>query len=400
MRLKAADIDKILEQSSPEGGPRSAEDYAEESEAARQSIVAGLIAQSSQSTARIGTTLPPPPKSLRTHIEGPNDFGAKPSNVTLLEGEHTRIRETEVEVPVVPVPAPLRGGDLDAINCRADLMMLLTSNLPLNELGLPKIIYRADLLDWKLFQGNTPLGVDPTDRYKTMQQFLDIATLYLSYAEGFPALSTGEPLWAKLPFEQAEHYSAFTDYCTLVGQRQVAAIPGRPLDQLMAWYHEDYWAIRVKCYDMLNAIHAAKVREQRILSAESYHYKRTEIMLQKMEDNFEGINWEVLKADPDKYVATMERLIKLQRLALGQGSQAGDGKKEVKAESLEVTMRRIATPNIVEDVRGDGGIDVRQLLRNPEALASAQELIIRMSRTRTQETIIGDGGNGNGNSNE
>jgi hypothetical protein len=270
-------------------------------------------------------------------------------------------------------------------------MMLLASNLPLNEMGLPKIIYRADLLDWKLFQGNTPLGVDPTERYRTMEQFLEIATLYLSYSEGFPALSTGEPLWAKLPFEPAEHYSAFTDYCTLPGQRQVAAIHGRPLDQLLQWYHEDYWAIRVKCYDMLNAIHHAKVREQRLLKAESYHWKRTEVMLQKMEDNFEGINWEALKAEPEKYVATMERLIKLQRLALGQGSQAND-KKEVKAESLEVTMRKIAQPNLVEDARGDGGIDVRQLLRNPEALASAQELIIRMSKTTTQQTIIGDGG--------
>jgi len=94
----------------------------------------------------------------------------------------------------------------------------------------------------------------------------------------------------------------------------------------------------------------------------------------------DNINWEVLSQEPDKFVTVMEKVIKLQRLALGQGSQ-GSEKKELRSETLEVTMRKLAQPNLVEDKSGaDGGVDVRELLKNPDALASAQELIVSMSR--------------------
>ena len=403
MKLKPEDIDRILEENSPKAmGQRKAEDYEEENAKARDALLAGLVAQNSQSTARVGTILPPPPKTLKTHIDGPNDFGAKVTAIGNATGstespgdvvEGTALVVSETYSSEVPLPPALRGGDLNRINSLTDLMQLLTSNLPINEIGLPKIIYRADLLDWKLFQGSVPVGTDPSDRYKLMQEYLDVATLYLSYAEGFPALPTGEPLWGKLPFEQEEAYRAFTEYCTLPGQRQVAAIPGLPMDQLLQWYHEDYWNIRVKCYDMLNTIHAAKVREQRLLACEDSHYKKTEKMLQKMEEHFTAVNWESLAGDPKEYVATMERLVKLQRLALGQGSQAND-KKELKTETLEVTMRKLAQPNLVEDKSGDGGVDVRQLLKNPGALASAQELIISMSRRSTTTTTTGQSNGG------
>jgi mannose/fructose/N-acetylgalactosamine-specific phosphotransferase system component IIB len=392
MKLKPADIHRIMEENIPKpSGMRAAEDYAEENAQARDELIAGLIAQSSQSTARNGTVLPPPPKSLKTHIDGPNDFGAKvttaigESSSTGLSSSDTVSTGVEVALPVA-----LRGGDLDQINSRADLMALLTQNLPLNELGLPKIIYRADLLDWKLFQGGSPSGTDPTERYRTMQQYLDCATLYLAYNEGFPALPTGEPLWARLPFEPEEHYSAFTDYCTIPGQRQVAKILKYPMDHVLQWFHEDYWSIRVKCYDMLNTIHAAKVREQRLLACEDSHYLKAEKLINKLEDHFAQLNWDSLHNDPKAYVDVLEKLVKLQRLALGQGSQANE-KKELKSETIEVTMRKMAAPNLLEDKNGDGGIDVRQLLRNPDALASAQELIIKMSRhSSSQSSTAGD----------
>jgi len=379
MKLKPADINRIMDENVPKpAGMRSAQDFTEETEAARDALLKGMIAQSSQSVARIGTTLPPPPKTLRTQIDGPNDFGAPTTatTTTTVEGSAQVLEE----VSRVPLPPALRGGDLDKIESRADLMALLTSNLPLNELGLPKIIYRGDMLDWKLFQGNSPLGTDPTDRYKTMQQFLDTATLWLSYAEGFPALPTGEPLWAKLPFELQEHYDAFTDYCIMPGQRMLSKIQKIPTDQLTQWFHEGYWGIRVKCYDMLNTVHAAKMREQRILACENDHYLQAENMLNKLKSQMDNINWEVLSQEPDKFVTVMEKVIKLQRLALGQGSQ-GSEKKELRSETLEVTMRKLAQPNLVEDKSGaDGGVDVRELLKNPDALASAQELIVSMSR--------------------
>lgn len=374
MRLKPADIDRILEDSV--GRPREIDDYAEENAAARDALVESLASYRNQSTAREGQILPPPPKSLTTIISGPNDFGI--GNV-----QHHVVKE-EIRNEAVLPPA-LRGADLDKIECRADLMKVLISNLPLNELGLPKIIYRADLIDWRLFQGSSPLGKDPTDRYKMMQQFLDAATIWLVYSEGFPALPTGEPLWAKLPFEDSSHYAAFTDYCTLIGARQLASLDAKyPKDQVLQWYHEDYWNIRVKCYDMLNAIHAAKVREQRIMACEDDHYLQAEKMMNSLKEKMAAVDWEVLVGDPKQFVEVMERVAKLQRVSLGLSSMGNSNdKRETTAETLEVRMRRIAEPNLIEDKRADGGIDVRQLLKNPDALASAQELIIKMTKTIT-----------------
>lgn len=375
MKLKPADIDRILEDNVPKpAGMRSAHDFTAENDKARDDLIFGLIAQQSQSTARLGQVLPLPPKSLLTQIDGPNDFGIVTVNPELKKEEYK-----------VPLPPALRGGDLDKIETRADLMALLTSNLLMNEIGLPKIIYRADLIDWHLFQGSVPLGQDPTERYKTMQEFLDVATVWLSYAEGFPALPTGEPLWAKLPFEDAEHYAAFTDYCVQPGARQVAKVQGYPVDQVLLWFHEDYWNIRVKCYDMLNTIHAAKTREQRILAAEDDHYLKAEMMMNKLSAEMVNVKWENLVEDPKSFVDVMEKVAKFQRLALGLGSQAAE-KRELVSESMELTMKRVAQPNLIEDKSGDGGVDVRALLRNPEALASAQELVIRMNKSTTTVT--------------
>src|SRR6266404_2366557 len=389
MKLKPADIDRILEENIQPKYARSTEDFAETNAQAREALIKTLTALESQSTPREGQVLPAPPKSLVTRIDRPNDFGITPHSADVVSTDHSIIEESVH----TPLPAALRGADLDKIETRADLMAILAVNLPLNEMGLPKIVYRADLLDWRLFCGASPSGSDVTERYKTLQQYLDMATLWLSYTEGFPTLPTGEPLWAKLPFEDAEHYQAFTDYCVIPGARQLAKLTRYPLDQLTAWYHEDYWGIRVKCYDMLNAIHAAKIREQRMLACEDDHYIQAEHMLNKMKEKLSEVNWDNLVEDPKQFVEVMEKIVKLQRVSLGLSSMGNaDGKREVSAESLEVTMRRIAQPNIVE-VGGkaggkDGSIDVKALLRNPEALASAQELIIRMSKTVTQAPVF------------
>jgi len=391
MKLKPADIDRILEENIQPRFARSTEDFAETNAQARDELVRSLTGMQSQSSAREGQILPTAPKSLVTRIDRPNDFGISPRASDVTSTDHSTLSEGELELDlsVSTLPAALRGCDLDKIETRADLMQQLAVNLPLNELGLPKIVYRADLLDWRLFCGASPRGSDVTERYRTLQQFLDMATLWLSYTEGFPTLPTGEPLWAKLPFEDAEHYAAFTDYCITPGARQLAKLIRYPLDHVTSWYHEDYWAIRVKCYDMLNVIHAAKVREQRVMACEDDHYIQAEAMLNKMKSKMNEVNWDNLVEDPKQFVEVMEKIVKLQRISLGLSSMGNaDGKREIQSESLEVTMRRIAQPNLVEDKAGDGGMDVRALLRNPEALASAQELIIRMSKTITQAPVF------------
>src|SRR5439155_1622473 len=114
MKLKPADIDRIFEENvgKPQGSV-SAHDFAEQNAKERDALVEGLMAYTSQSTAREGQVLPPPPRSLTTRIEGPNDFG-----IATVNGTHN----IEKEAYVVPLPPALRGGDLDKIACRADLI--------------------------------------------------------------------------------------------------------------------------------------------------------------------------------------------------------------------------------------------------------------------------------------
>jgi len=382
MKLRAADVDRIMEANIPKPPKAlSADDYINSNAQARDAAIESLTSFTSQSSARRGEVLPLPPRSLVTRVDVANDFGLLPDQDPGQEGTHL-----EKALPPLPPPLALRGVDLALINSRADLIMGLTQNLPMNELGLPKIIYRADLLDWHLFSGATSPGDDPSERYKTMQEYLDMATLHLSYAEGFPALPTGEPLWARMPSETSEHYAVFTEYCTMAGARQTTKLTRYPHDQLLQWFHEDYWPLRAQCFDMLQQVHAAKMREQRILSCEDNHYLEAENVWNRLQSMLSTVNWDILKDEPEKFVSVMERVAKLQRMSLGL-SAVGD-KREIKSDTIEVTMRKIAQPSTFKMRADDSGIDVKQLLASPEALASAQELVIRMTRSEQilQET--------------
>jgi hypothetical protein len=399
MRLKSADIDRIMDANVPKP-PRAvnSSDFDESIQAARDSLLEGLASYESQSTARMGEVLPLPPRLLTAVGSAPDgQQGLHNTNENLPAAEPGQGRSDIQQPPGRLLPQPptaLRGINLSAIESRADLIRELTLGLPQNEFHLPRIIYRADILDWRLFalteaEAKAKAEAEAEDfdpellraRYETMQEYLDAATLYLSYAEGFPALPTGEPLWARMPFEDNDRYAAFTEYCHLPGARQTIKLSNQwPHDQVLQWFHEDYWSLRARCYDMMAAIHAAKMREQRIMACEDNHFLEAERIFARLQSLAAEVDWDLLKEDPAEYVAVMERVAKLQRMSLGLGSGATQQGKDISHESIEVTMRRVAQPNALT-TREDSGFDVKQLLRNPEALASAQELVVRMQRT-------------------
>lgn len=397
MKLKPADIDRITEGNIPRAQRiTSAEDFVDSNADARDALIQSLTTYKSQSSARIGEVLPPPPKSLRTEITGANDFGIIPNSEQDLDS--SSLSQGSVESDHAPLtnqlqirsnpalPLALRNVDLDKIESRADLIMALTNNLPLNDMQLPRILYRGDLLDWRLFSGNSS-DQNPTDRYQAMQEYLDAATLHIQYHEGFPALQTGEPLWAKLPFESQEHYNVFTAYCTMPGARQTQKLINLTKgdhNQILTWFHEHYWNIRSRCYDMLNVIHAAKQREQRILACEDDHYLQAENMFKRLVNMLPEVEWDHLRTDPEKFISVLEKVIKLQRVSLGLSSMGNvNDKREPRTESLEITMRKIAAPNNLQLNENDGGVslDIKQLLKDPGALSTAQELIIRMTKS-------------------
>jgi hypothetical protein len=367
-RLTAVQIDQLIQDTRPAPGPSphagvTTDDYAAERSETRDQLFQSLTSQSSSARARDGELLPPPPKSL---VASFHDSG-----------------------PIVdekPIPTALRGVDLKQIKSRAELMWAITQNLPLNEYQLPKLIFRPDLLDYNLFCDVSDEAVDLDVHFQEMQDALDVATIQLQYTEGFPALPDGAPLWSQFSFEDKQAFDAFTAYVLQPGARQTAKLMDWPQDTIQKWFHENYWALRAKCYDMMHAIHNAKVREQRILGCEDKHYRKIDNLMQRMDNLEETVDWQQLASDPKEYVNVLEKLVKLQRTILGLGNMAQTS-KEVKSESTELVLRNM-TRDTEPELKGmkDDSIDVRALLRNPQALGAAQELIVRM--TRTTQTIV------------
>lgn len=384
MRMTAAQVESIIN-SAASAKPRNlaVDDYADLQQQIRDEAIQGFAAQKSQSHAREGEILPPPPKSLATISTGFDDIPEDDSDLPLA------VEKPPEEV----VPPSLLGIDLDSIKSRAELLFNLVVNLPLNELNLPKYLYRADLLDFNLFR--KPEEGKEKEKYDELVSYLDAARLELHYHEGFPTLPGGDPLWARLPFESPEQHAAFLTYCEQPGARQInrLSIPGQSLEQLTKWFHECYWGVRVKCYDMLHAIHAAKIREDRIFKCEDNHYLEADKLFKQLTAMQGDVAWASLAGDPKEYVAVLEKVVKLQRLALGQSTMGAADKREIRSDTVEAVMRKITalpeSQKVLEDatapIKGmtEEGINIRKLLQNPGTLATAQELIIRMSSVTT-----------------
>lgn len=416
MRLRARQVESLIAAEAPMPQTiRSADEHYNEAGQLTDSFIQSLIQNKSSSTARLGEQLPQPPRrgrsnegyrpqplSFESDAEASSSSGDE-SSIALAPlgrsdslGLVETIDTNENGGRLIPcmLPAALAGTDIASITSKAGLIKALTTNLPINEFGLPRIIYRSDILDLHTFQDQGHL--DGTyllaAQYKEMQDYLDAATIYLEYSEGFPALPSGEALWQRLPQESPEAYAAFTDYCVLIGTRQVTNISSsHPLETLLGWFHEHYWGLRAKCYDLHHAVHQAKLREQRILGSEDKHYKLADKLVQKLEHMLETVNWDTLAQEPEKYLKAMSTAITLQRQALGLSSatsttgRKGEG-AEVRNESIELIMRRATAPELkmLRDTRAEGGhneVSVRSLLKDSDALANAQELIVRMSNT-------------------
>src|SRR5262245_2129007 len=146
MKLNQADIDRLTAASVPSVTHLkniSAEDYIQANAAARDTFLDTLTSFHSQSTAKDGEILPPPPNArTQSPLIRSDQEQEELTPEAQLQQDLTRLR-----------PRALQGLNLtsSAITCRADLTAALSQNLPTNELQLPRIIYRADLLDWRLF---------------------------------------------------------------------------------------------------------------------------------------------------------------------------------------------------------------------------------------------------------
>lgn len=286
---------------------------------------------------------------------------------------HQEEFSVEPDIIISPIPLALRGIDIQAIETRTQLMQELTKNLPTNELGLPLFIYRPDILNVALIQ-----ECDGTD-YSPINDMLSAATVKLTYDQGFPTVSNGDPLWSRLQHETVEGFAAFLQYLEQPGARKTSAVNHVAPELVMEWYHQSYWAIRARAYDLYRVAHHTRMREHRILTLNDNHYVEGEKIFAKLIQQLGGKleDAEAMKElSIPEMISALEKVAKLQRSSVGLSSTGADKSDGPKTPSVEVVMREISSEGRVE--KAEENSDISSLLQDPDLLSKAQEVIIKV----------------------
>lgn len=246
----------------------------------------------------------------------------------------------------------------------------LVKGLPMNDLGLPKFLYRTDMIPGDIFHRAQ------SDR----EEILTAALMQVEYSEGFPALEDGQPIWSQLPFESPEAYRIFTYYLKEGLEEGVRLVENIALDLkaempvLMDFFHLYYWKIRAKAYDQFITIVHEKKRLRRLMQCDNDHYIMADTLLKKCADYFDNIEWETI--DPAVVARMMPQLMEIQRKSSGE-KQFGENPTP---QSVEVILRQMTRTDHAhqesQDAERASTLDV--LLSNPDAAAAAQELIIKL----------------------
>lgn len=309
------------------------------------------------------------------------------------------------------VPAgPLRSLDLEGLNTKGDLIQQLTLALPLNEYNLPEYVYRADLLDFDFVAGGlkghhaarvdiaaTPtvtattsiLSPIPDARPKSdlppmgdIQDHVAASIMRLQYEEGFPSLASGRAFWQQLPFEPDSAFASFVEYIELGADRAIHLLRFIQVEEAKELFKTYYWQYRVRALELFRIANAQKLRVQRMIHMEDSHYASSKDLLAKVTTALSSIDAEELKAVGfEKLIRAFDTLIKVQRVSAGLPA-AGPVQDDVpRAPTTNIIMQQIAQqdprPNEVEDS------DNEELLRDPDTLKAAQDLIIRSNMAKS-----------------
>lgn len=291
----------------------------------------------------------------------------------VVDGE---VLPSTLPVPIAPVSSlsPFQRIDFLKIESRRQLMSELNSILPLNEFNLPRYFYRADLLD---FHRLADLRRD--DSETQLQETLESATVMLDYHHGYPTLDGGMPFWTQLGYESTEAYGAFALYVEQAGARTFVGMTAYDPALLAEWFHTYCWMYRAKAYDMFRITHHSRMRMHRIMDTEDNHYLESQKIYARLIKAFGGKTQEELAAmEPNDLINALEKVVKIQRVSAGlPASGAPESARNEHPLSVEVQMRQIAKSDGTHQVNEEDH-DTFALLQNPDALKSAQELIIKI----------------------
>jgi hypothetical protein len=271
----------------------------------------------------------------------------------------------------------------------------ISRSLPMNEYGLPKFFYRADLIPEDLF-------LRPPEEQISL---LEAATIDINYLEGFPAYDSQAAIWSQMEFEPDDAYEAFKQYLAQ-GQHQgirrlesllqnneyLQHVPHhyRSLTKLTELHTYYYWAPRTKAADLFEQAASSKLRERRILSIQDRHYLESERLLKTLKDKyFDRIDPEtgeyiwIEEMTPKVALEFLDKLVKIQRISLGLPAHGLSNPEDdgiQRHASVEVTLKQIARratdPEAANALNGTSGFDM--LLADPETAMLAQQLIVRI----------------------
>lgn len=286
----------------------------------------------------------------------------------------------------------------------------ISKAIPHNDYGLPKFIYRPDLI---------PDNLQSLSHHEQAQH-LTAASVEILYHEGYPTFDNGLAVWNQMPTESEESYRLFVDYLnqgTTEGIRRLellldrsphhpaSAAAARPagstgangdvlfsIQELNEFHTYYYWSMRSRAYDLFRVASDRKLRERRILATTDRHYLEAERLFTKVLAYFDRVNPEtdefewIEELTPKVAIDMLEKLHKIQRVSVGLSAHGGvkpDENDVSPHAAAEVILRQIARQGSDPDAAGGrGGTDLEMLLNDPESAAIAQELIIKVGGHR------------------
>lgn len=359
--------------------------------------------------AVLGISDPKADRNESSQVSSEHDEAGKSPQV--LEGDDRLSVALANDTPVAQ-PSPSRVS-FQPSN-RSQTFEMLGKTLPMNELGLPKFLYRADLIP------NDYSSLNPQDQVAIQ----NMAVMAITYREGYPTFLDGSPIWEQMDTEADEDYGFYQLYLSLlddVGYRQMSTLvnticthytdlrtDSKDQRKAILWHLQElaatnFWFLRAKAHDLFKQAMHRKIRESRAMRMETYHFDKAQTALDAMARNLTSVfsDDRVSSMEPTDFVKAMKDLAQIQREALGSGSGRGtaasknDPNTPTPGASVEITMRQVAKSSGADSSGGDkagSNVKVLDMLRsNPEAVEAAQELILKLNMGgRTNNLEISD----------
>ena len=267
-------------------------------------------------------------------------------------------------------------------------------------------------------KNDAPLGLAAGARPKKSAQEIEqdtqlaeqlrAAYVELNFDHGYPATPVGMPFWHKLDFEGGFAYAAFQIYLEAgdTGPRELHALSSNlELLQvarqqtkpdlthtelnfmLQEYFILHYWYSRAKSFDLYKETALRHQRLRKQITTEDKHFNIAATILEKLQLYFAEPRF-MDEMTPKTALDAFSKIVAIQRVSVGLPSTGPlSANQQPEATSFEMIMRNVAkhqgTAQVLNNGFGGGTAHTRdmidQILTDPGAAASLQEVIIRIS---------------------